>query len=233
MQLPTNLLTFLLTTSAFLSLITATPIATPSKQSASKTNPINSSIPASTDPNTNHIHTETETKTESDPSDPAIAFFSSLPPPSSPPNSSSSSPNPSSPSTTGLVHLSSKRSSGNKDHCRGGGYFNATSAGSPLVDDCKVIIQNISPRGGTWHYMSGTQRTLVSHGSCALGIESTPDVPKGLQTLVGDLDISEWIWKSIDRYQWKGKVGSYGDTQCVSQTFKGDEYTLRWGLYHS
>ncbi|KAK3490232.1 putative necrosis-inducing factor-domain-containing protein [Neurospora hispaniola] len=224
MQLQTNLLTFLLTTSSFLSLITATPIATPSKQSASKTNPINSSIPAD-DPNTNHIHTESE----SDPSDPAIAFFSSLPPPSSPPNIS---PNPSSPTTTGLVRPS-KRSSGNKDHCRGGGYFNATSAGSPLVDDCKVIIQNISPRGGTWHYMSGTQRTLVSHGSCALGIESTPDVPKGLQTLVGDLDISEWIQKSIDKYQWKGRVGSYGDTQCVSQTFKGDEYTLRWGLYHS
>ncbi|EDO65296.1 hypothetical protein GE21DRAFT_2747 [Neurospora crassa] len=229
MQLPANLLTLLLSSSLF-TLITATPIATPSKQSASKTNPINSSIPAWTDPNTtNHIHTETETET--DPSDPAIAFFSSLPPPSSPPNSSSSSsPNPSSPSTTGLT----KRSSGNnKDHCRGGGYFNATSPGSPLVDDCKVIIQNISPRGGTWHYMSGTQRTLVRHGSCALGIESTPDVPKGLQTLVGDLDISEWIQRSIDRYQWKGKVGSYGDTQCVSQTFKGDEYTLRWGLYHS
>ncbi|KAL0470166.1 putative necrosis-inducing factor domain-containing protein [Neurospora intermedia] len=222
MQLPTTLLTYLLTTSSFLSLITATPIATPSKESASKTNPIDTSIPASD--STNHIHTELE----SDPSDPAIAFFSSLPPLNSPPTSNIS-PNPSSPSTTGL----SKRSSGNKDHCRGGGYYNATSPGSPLVEDCKVIIQNISPKGGTWRYMSGTQRTLVRHGTCALGVESTPDVPKGLQTLVGDLDISEWIQKSIERYQWKGKVGSYGDTQCVSWNFKGDEYTLRWGLYHS
>ncbi|KAK3344670.1 putative necrosis-inducing factor-domain-containing protein [Neurospora tetraspora] len=214
MQLPTNLLTLLLT-STFLSLITATPIVSPSG-----TNPVDSSVPA--DANIN-VHVD------DDPNDPAIAFFSSLPPPRP-----KRSPNPSSPSATGLVKFSKR--GGNKDFCRGGGIFNKTSDGSPWVDDCKIIIQNISPNGGTWHYMTGTQRTLVSHKSCALGIESTDGVPKALQTLVGDLDITEWIQKSIDRFrssEEQGKVGSYGDTQCISQTFKGDEYSLRWGLYRN
>ncbi|KAK1778455.1 putative necrosis-inducing factor-domain-containing protein [Copromyces sp. CBS 386.78] len=213
MQLPTNLLTFLLTSSSFLTLITAAPTA------------------ASPAPVADDITYHTSTSSDNDPNDPAIAFFSSLPPPS--PKKRWSSPNPSSPSVTGLATIT-KRGGGNQDYCRGGGFFNATSDGSPWIDDCRVIIRNIAPKGGKWHYMTGSQRTLVSHGSCALGIESTDGVPPALQTLVGDLDIAEWIQKSIDLFGTRGgKVGSYGDTQCPSTHFEGDEYGMRWGLYRA
>ena len=82
--------------------------------------------------------------------------------------------------------------------------------------------------------MTGFQRTLVTHKSCGLGIESTAGVPGGLQTRIGDLDITDWIQKSMDRFKTKpeqGKVGSYGDTQCESTHFGEDEYGMRWGLY--
>ncbi|KAK3949295.1 putative necrosis-inducing factor-domain-containing protein [Pseudoneurospora amorphoporcata] len=217
MQLPTNLLTFLLTFSSFLTLITAAPTAASPVVVVAAAADITYHTSPDNDPN--------------DPNDPAIAFFSSLPPAPLPKRRS---PNPSSPSVTGLA---TKR--GNQDYCRGGGYFNATSDGSPWVADCRVIIRNIAPKGGKWHYMTGSQRTLVSHGSCALGIESTDGVPPALQTLVGDLDIAEWIRKSIDLFGTTtkggegGKVGSYGDTQCPSTHFEGDEYGMRWGLYRA
>ncbi|CCC13679.1 hypothetical protein SMACR_07245 [Sordaria macrospora] len=227
MQLPTNFLTFFLTSSTFLTLITAAPTASPVVVASSVDVADDNSGP--TDDGDGIIyHTSSD---ENDPDDPAIAFFSSLPPL---PAADKRTPNPSSPITTGLASSKIKRE--NKDFCKGGGYFNATSEGSPWVDDCKIIIQNISPKGGTWRYMTGSQRTLVSHKSCALGIESTDGVPPALQTYIGDLDISEWIQKSIDKYASKkeqGKVGSYGDTQCPSTHFKGDEYGMRWGLYRA
>ncbi|KAK3392318.1 putative necrosis-inducing factor-domain-containing protein [Sordaria brevicollis] len=213
MQTPSNLLTYLLTSTTFLSAIVL----------AAPTGTTPSANPLTYDPLTYH-NTSTD-----DPNDPAIDFFNSLPPP--PPHIPKRTPNPLSPSTTGLSV--SKRDK-NKDWCKGGGYYNATSEGSPWVDDCKIIIQNITPNGGTWHYMTGKQRTLVSHKSCGLGIQSTAGVPAGLSTLIGDKDITEWIQKSIERFASKkeqGKVGSYGDAQCTCEMWHQEEFGMRWGLY--
>ncbi|KAJ4361764.1 hypothetical protein N0V83_010704 [Neocucurbitaria cava] len=105
--------------------------------------------------------------------------------------------------------------------CGDSTFENQSSGGSPKVSDCQQITRNIAG-GGTW-------RTLVTYGTCALGVQSF-DSASGTWYNVGNQDIIDVINTSIQKFTFNGLVGAKGNMHC-----QGDRNGLSvdWAIYHT
>ncbi|KAK4210863.1 putative necrosis-inducing factor-domain-containing protein, partial [Rhypophila decipiens] len=130
------------------------------------------------------------------------------------------------------------------NYCEDGPSISALSAASPLVSDCRTLIDNLSAEVGNFSYkwISCKQHALASYKSCVFGIEHIPANKCFPWTTLetGNGDIIDWIEDSID--MWGGvvgddkqeRVGSWGISKCHNIGFRGDDYLpVKWGLYHS
>ncbi|RJE26733.1 hypothetical protein PHISCL_00964 [Aspergillus sclerotialis] len=108
------------------------------------------------------------------------------------------------------------------DDCDDIRYENETTDGSPTVDDCKTIVDNIST-GGSWDHILDSHRTLVTFGTCAVGIDGP--------ARVGNTDITDIINDSIAQFEWNGLVGSKGQMNCQQAGGQPGTTDVTWGLY--
>ncbi|KAK3984561.1 putative necrosis-inducing factor-domain-containing protein [Cladorrhinum sp. PSN332] len=102
-------------------------------------------------------------------------------------------------------------------------FENRSSGGSPWINDCWVLHNNIAG-DGRWGIWGLGWRTLATYGSCAFGVEAI-QMPDSF-IFVGNEDIRDLIRDSIARFSWNGRVGSYGETDCGTTE-------THWGVYHT
>ena len=115
--------------------------------------------------------------------------------------------------------------------CGDSSFTNNSSGGSPRVDDCLQITANIAG-GGTWTTQTGpTARQLVSYGTCAFNVRGDQRWPDYIFK-VGNQDIIDLIYSSIDKFQWNGLVGASGTMNCQVEAVS-DGVPVYWGLYHT
>lgn len=116
--------------------------------------------------------------------------------------------------------------------CEKSTFYNATSAASPLIDDCLMIAKNIQ-NGGTWTVddIIGLRHQLVQYGTCAFSAEG---IKGNMETYfyVGNQDIMDLIKDSIRLFGASGKVGSWGRMYCQggAPTYR---HQVTWGIYHN
>lgn len=102
-------------------------------------------------------------------------------------------------------------------------YENASTGGSPTVDDCRTIVKNIQD-GGSWDWSgAGNHKTLVTYGTCAMGIDNG--------ARVGNLDVTDIINGAIDRFEWKGLVGAKGMMNCQKPVGQQETSDVHWSIY--
>ncbi|KAF9033626.1 Ecp2 effector protein, partial [Panaeolus papilionaceus] len=85
------------------------------------------------------------------------------------------------------------------NRCGDSTFINQSSGGSPLVDDCLRITENIA-NDGEWTTTVFGHRQLVQHGTCAFGVVSTGD-GDGLNFRVWNEDIISIIHDSVNKFQ--------------------------------
>lgn len=115
-----------------------------------------------------------------------------------------------------------------KDYCGDSSFEDQTSEASPLASDCLTIIRNIQGTDGSWNTFIEQQRTIVTFGSCKLGV--TGKGRKGNSNFdVGAQDVVDLIRESIKKFaRDDGRVGAKGKMQCNGNIKKQD---VEWGLY--
>lgn len=108
--------------------------------------------------------------------------------------------------------------------CGASTFINQSSGGSPAVTDCQQIATNIAG-GGTWTATIDIQRTLVSYGTCNLGVTVTT----GIDANIGNQDIMDLIHSSIQMFTYNGLVAAEGTMSC--QDSFGFHQSVDWGIY--
>lgn len=126
--------------------------------------------------------------------------------------------------------------------CKGDKYVTKTTAGSPLVDDCRhiadVIIPDFDHTPICWSWASTIPREILSYGSCAVNIASKLDkYPNGDLIECCNKDIQDFIHYAIDNFRWTTPdghlvVGAEGYANCPSD-FPSHLSSAVYGLYHT
>jgi hypothetical protein len=116
------------------------------------------------------------------------------------------------------------------DHCGPSSFANQTSDASPLVDDCIHLANNIIG-DGTWTSNPLGHRQLAKYGTCVFGVEGGDGTIIIQAYKVGNEDIRDLIFDSINKFQSDGKVGSKGRMDC--DAVLGLRIPVEWGLYHT
>ncbi|KAK3399559.1 putative necrosis-inducing factor-domain-containing protein [Sordaria brevicollis] len=127
-----------------------------------------------------------------------------------------------------------------------------SSAISPKWRDCLQLRANIN-NGGTWKFISGTQTTLASYLTCAIGVDSAEGNWAGTWVKVGHQDIInivEMMEKMIlekndpnqvvqDKKTGKAvsvkpdaRVGGRGSMKCYQYVLRWEMMKVYWGVYH-
>jgi hypothetical protein len=110
--------------------------------------------------------------------------------------------------------------------CGNSSFENQSSGGSPLISDCQILAENI--RGdGTWTTWGSGRRQLAQLGTCAFGVQ-VEGITLTTFYKVGNEDIRDLIFESINRFGWQGKVGAKGNMPCQP----GDSH-VEWAIYHT
>ncbi|KAK3402703.1 Ecp2 effector protein, partial [Sordaria brevicollis] len=111
--------------------------------------------------------------------------------------------------------------------------INETSAGSPLIADCRQIIKNIS-KGATWSYSTAQRhRKLVSHASCALGIERDGGESKAETAKVGNTDVEDIINGLAKLAEKRGDIRMGGKVSMKCQNLVQMRRVKIWfAVYH-
>ncbi|KAK4169761.1 putative necrosis-inducing factor-domain-containing protein [Cladorrhinum sp. PSN259] len=109
------------------------------------------------------------------------------------------------------------------------------SAGSPLVEDCEELIKDAA-KGHTW-VVSDVQKTLKTHGTCAIGAQL--DEKEGWDAKVGNVDIQQTLRLAIDRHtkviDGVKRVAAMGHMKCQGTATRSEAFTkeVNWAVYHS
>ena len=113
--------------------------------------------------------------------------------------------------------------------CDDSTFVDQTTDGSPTVEDCMGIINNIAGGDGEWEVENviAEQHQIVGYGSCNFGVQGSGSAPN-LGFKVGAQDIVDLIQSSIQKYEWNGKVGAEGVMPCRGTS---TEVTVTWGIY--
>lgn len=105
-----------------------------------------------------------------------------------------------------------------------------TTGASPEIDDCKVMMDNISG-GGDWQVQPELlHHQIVQYGTCAFGLASN-DI-KFRKIKIGNGDIINMVTNSIRNYGKDGKVGASGTIRC-SVMGGTDSVDMRWNILHN
>ncbi|RAH64784.1 glycoside hydrolase family 18 protein [Aspergillus aculeatinus CBS 121060] len=111
--------------------------------------------------------------------------------------------------------------------CSGYTYVDQTTSASPLVSDCKTIIQNIQGTNGEWTTGIDRQRAIATYGSCKFGVQNV-GVTGDVTYYTGSQDIVTIITEAIAEYEWEGRVGAKGYMECDGDA---GHQKVKWGLY--
>ncbi|CAK7233697.1 hypothetical protein SCUCBS95973_008685 [Sporothrix curviconia] len=116
-----------------------------------------------------------------------------------------------------------------KSDCQSSSFIDETSDGSPSVDDCMQIVNNIIGTNGEWttQVVGKNQRELVSYGSCKFGVQAT-DEHGNVNFQVAAQDIVDIITDSISKFGGSGKIGAKGYMDCDGNINSQD---IEWGIY--
>lgn len=120
-----------------------------------------------------------------------------------------------------------------KKSCEKSSFQDDTSDASPLVSDCKIMIENFEKDGGTsWKSdTAGLQhRELGHYGTCAFGVEATK-LNGNIYFHFGGGDLIEYINTAIKMFSKGGKVGASGKVDCAANT--ATSQPVKWGIYHT
>jgi len=117
-----------------------------------------------------------------------------------------------------------------EDDCGASDFVDQTNGGSPLVDDCLVIVKNIASNG-RWNVEAvfGDQHQLVQWGTCAFGVQGKSSSAGSYY--VGNGDIIDIIQSSIEMFGSSGVVAAKGSMQCNGQLSRS--VNVAWGIYHT
>ncbi|RAK80256.1 glycoside hydrolase [Aspergillus fijiensis CBS 313.89] len=111
--------------------------------------------------------------------------------------------------------------------CSGYTYVDQTTSASPLVSDCKTIIQNIQGTNGQWTTGIDRQRAIATYGSCKFGVQNV-GVTGDVTYYTGSQDIVTIITEAITECEWEGRVGAKGYMECDGDA---GHQKVKWGLY--
>ncbi|KAJ6140241.1 hypothetical protein N7471_006727 [Penicillium samsonianum] len=117
-----------------------------------------------------------------------------------------------------------------RDTCGDSTFENQTSDGSPLVEDCLIIIKNIQGDASTDYttLVAGKpHREVAPHGTCAFGVEAT-SVNGNANFVTGGQDVIDIINESVKRFASNGKVGAKGNMVCNGNI---KDQAVKWGIY--
>ncbi|CAG8003003.1 unnamed protein product [Penicillium nalgiovense] len=107
-------------------------------------------------------------------------------------------------------------------------YIEETTSGSPLIDDCLVIVKNIEGTTGSWNRLIEIQYGIASYGTCTFGIEGkgrhgNVNVDVGAQDIVDIIRYTSKHWgHGTDRMQGKGVMQCHGNIK---------QQELHWSIY--
>ncbi len=119
-----------------------------------------------------------------------------------------------------------------RNDCGTSTFVGATSSGSPLIDDCRVIIKNIQGTQGEWTFdnVFGTQKAGPSWGTCTFGAQGE-DANGSAAFYIGAQDIIDLINSAIEQFGSNGLVGASGTMTCRGNINQVPD--VLWGIYHS
>lgn len=116
------------------------------------------------------------------------------------------------------------------NHCGTSTFENRTSEASPTVADCIQLSNNIIG-DGDWTKKSGGQNSIASYGTCTFGGQFAVG---GGNFRIGNEDIRDLIFDSIEKFQWNGLVGARGIMPCDVTSHRGrTQYSILWAIYHT
>ncbi|KAK4182421.1 putative necrosis-inducing factor-domain-containing protein, partial [Podospora australis] len=120
------------------------------------------------------------------------------------------------------VHPLAKRA----NHCGGSSFQGETTGGSPSVNDCNTLRNNIAG-DGTWTQAGGF-RELAKYGDCKFVIHNYAN---NNLFYVGNEDIRDIIRDSINQFQSGGRVGATGEMPCNHALSNTGATTIRWYIH--
>ncbi|KAJ5519173.1 Peptidoglycan-binding Lysin subgroup [Penicillium expansum] len=107
-------------------------------------------------------------------------------------------------------------------------YIEETTSGSPLIDDCLVIVKNIEGTTGSWNKLIEIQYGIAHFGTCTFGIEGkgrhgNSNVYIGAQDIVDIIRYTSKHWgHGTDKMQGKGVMQCNGNIK---------QQELHWAIY--
>ncbi|KAK4161174.1 putative necrosis-inducing factor-domain-containing protein [Cladorrhinum sp. PSN259] len=112
-----------------------------------------------------------------------------------------------------------------------------TSSNSPLVNDCRALVDQVRGSDTVYTFMSTQQTTLAKHGSC-LFAAGTEGLPGGIKMSMGGEDIATDIMEMIvdgDGNVRGGNVGGWGKQLCPQYGDKsnGPKDQVKWFIFNS
>ena len=107
-------------------------------------------------------------------------------------------------------------------------YIEETTSGSPLIDDCLVIVKNIQGTSGSWIKPIERQFGILNFGTCTFGIEGKGR--KGnVDEYVGAQDVVDIIRYTSKHWgHGTGKMQGKGVMQCDGNIKKQE---VHWAIY--
>ncbi|KFG86526.1 chitinase [Metarhizium anisopliae] len=115
--------------------------------------------------------------------------------------------------------------------CGASTFVDQTSGVSPLVSDCRKLVEKIQFRvQSTEHEVEnavGTQHQIEEYGGCRFGVEGNGK-NGNIDFHIGGQDIIDIINDAIKMYGSSGRVGAKGNMNCKG-TIK--DQNVDWGLY--
>lgn len=107
-------------------------------------------------------------------------------------------------------------------------YIEETTSGSPVIDDCLVIVKNIEGTSGSWIKPIERQYGILNFGTCTFGIEGKGR--KGnVDEYIGAQDVVDIIRYTSKHWgHGTGKMQGKGVMQCDGNIKKQE---VHWAIY--
>ncbi|PVI01299.1 hypothetical protein DM02DRAFT_706113 [Periconia macrospinosa] len=117
-----------------------------------------------------------------------------------------------------------------KDLCGDSSYEDKTGSSKASINDCKQIIANIRPDGGsqwTTQVVGKKPREILKAGTCHFSVHATK-TGKNLDFKIGGEDVMSTINIAISKFGKDGKIGAEGFMDCNGNAGK---QAIGWKIY--
>ncbi|KAK0648866.1 putative necrosis-inducing factor-domain-containing protein [Cercophora newfieldiana] len=109
-------------------------------------------------------------------------------------------------------------------------YVDQTSEGSPKVFDCRQLAHNVRGDGDWMLRPQQYQRTIAKFNTCAVGVTILDHPHRAV--FVGNEDVQDFVFESIDRFSWNGLIGAKGKFNCMFSRSNWENH-VEWAVYHN